>query len=100
MLALAWSLLATLALVGVILELGPRQPALNPVVLPLALLEYIFVLVTLPEDMCQGNVCQLYLEDVLVLVSPVGLHERPGGGGWPGLVTLHVGGPGDLTSPL
>ena len=98
-LALAWALLPTLALVRVILQLGPRQPALYPVVLPLTLLEYNLVLLTLVERV-QDTCAQLYLEDVLVLVSPVGLHERPGGGGWPGLVPLHVGGPGDLTSPL
>ena len=51
-------------------------------------------------DINNDTCAQLHLEDVLVLMSPVGLHERPGGGGWPGLVTLHVGGPGDLTSPL
>ena len=47
MLALAWSLLATLALVRVILELGPRQAALYPVILPLTLLIYVFVLLIL-----------------------------------------------------
>ena len=109
-LALAWALLATLALVRVILQRGPRQASLYPVVLPLTLLEYTSLSwlhrghmsrtcvpnLTMTRDTC----AQLYLKNILVLVPPVGLHERPGGGGWPGLVPLHVGGPGDLTSPL